>query len=144
MFKPFGANLKTYHPDNVCLRLRTIVDQPSTLVELRTIKTNTGYSDEKKLFGQGSPEGLKQKARELGYEPWGEMTVNSTEYKLNINNNLITVLFQKITPIGEFLKIESPSVDALNQILKILTVSDTEKIARNSAVLLAEKMGLIK
>ena len=71
------------------------------------------------------------------------MSVISFEYKLEVGEETVIILSQKIDPVGEFLKIESPSVEALNKVLKDLKVEDSEKIERNAAVLLAEKLGLI-
>ena len=134
MYKPIGLILKEYNPNNICLRLRLFDDGKSTLVELKTIKTETGYTDEKRTV---NPEELTK------YEVWGKMSVISFEYKLEVGEETVIILSQKIDPVGEFLKIESPSVEALNKVLKDLKVEDSEKIERNAAVLLAEKLGLI-
>ena len=134
MYKPIGVSLAEYHPNNICLRLREFDDGKSTLVELKTIKTETGYTDEKRTV---DPEELTK------YEVWGKMTVISFEYKIEVGEEIVTILSQKIDPVGEFLKIESPSVAALNKILKDLKVEDSQKIERNAAVLLGEKLGLI-
>ena len=134
MYKPVGIDLKEYHPNNICLRLRQFDDGKSTLVELKTIKTETGYTDEKRKVD------LEELAK---YEVWGKMAVISFEYIIEVGEETVTILSQKIDPVGEFLKIESPSVEALNQILKELKVEDSEKIERNAAVLLGEKLGLI-
>lgn len=143
MYKPLGADLRKYHPGRTCLRLRETFGQESTLVELKTIKTGMGYTDEKTVFGEGQTEELKKKAKEMGFEPWGTMTVTSTEYTLKIGKNLVTALLQEIKPIGKFIKIESSSSETLTKCLRALKVSSDEKLEKNAAVLLAEKMNLV-
>lgn len=143
MFKPIGVDLKKYHPNNICLRLRQFSDTSASLTEIKTIKTDVGYADEKIFHTSGTPQEMHQKATDMGYEEWGKMTVFSYEYKLEIDSDIVTVLSQALDPIGWFFKIESPSEKSLNKILAILEVSDDEKIERNAAVLLGEKLGLI-
>lgn len=144
MFKPVGVDLNKYYPDKVCFRLREFENEVATLVEIETIKTDIGYQDKKKIVGEGEVDELKKKAELLGYEIWGEMNVNSIEYKISIDEMKVTVLSQKIDPIGEFIKIESESDKALIKLMKIFEVSKEEKIERNAAVLLGEKLNLIK
>ncbi len=143
MYKPVGVDLKNYHPNNVCLRLRQFSDTSASLTEIKTIKTNVGYADEKTINLSGTPDEMQQKAIEMGYEKWGKMSVISSEYKIKIEDETITVLSQTVDPVGIFLKIESPSQKSLNKLLIILQVKDNEKIEHNAAVLLGEKLGLI-
>jgi hypothetical protein len=144
MYKPVGVDMRKYHPNKTCLRLRQSFGKESTLVEITTIKTGTGYTDDKKVFGEGATADLKKMAGEMGYEPWGEMTVSSTEYTLPIGKNLVSCLYQEIKPVGKFIKIEAPSSSAISNTIKAFKVTNKEIIERNAAVLLAEKMGLIK
>lgn len=144
MFKPMGITLDEYHPNRICLRLREFEDKTATLVELETIKADIGYQDKRKIFGEGESNDLKEKASNMGYEVWGEMLVSSVEYKILVDSEEVVVLRQTIDPIGEFLKIETGSEKALVELLGIFGVLDEEKIERNSAVLLGEKLGLIK
>jgi hypothetical protein len=143
MYKPVGVDLKAYHPNDVCLRLRQFSDTSASLTEIKTIKNKTGYTDEKTFHISGTPNDMRQKAIEMGYEEWGNMSVISFEYKLEIDDEVVTVLSQSIDPIDYFYKIESPSEKSLDKLLKILQVKDSEKIQHNAAVMLAEKFGLI-
>lgn len=143
MFKPVGVDLSNYNPSEICLRLRKFSDLSSSLTEIRSIKKKTGYSDERKLYGKGDFKSLKTIAANMGYEIWGEMLVNSTEYMMRINGELVSAFCQKIIPIGEFIKIETSDMRTINLLLNSLKVSDDERIEKNSAVLLAERMGLI-
>lgn len=143
MYKPVGVSLSKYHPNEVCLRLREFEDNESSLVEIKTIKKSTGYSDEKKTFGKGKKVELKKIASDMYFEKWGEMSVISTEYQIKIKDKFLVALLQNITPVGEFIKIESEAQEALDSLLVLLKVSNEEKIERNAAVLLAEHLGLI-
>lgn len=146
MFKPIGRKLTSYHPNKACIRLREFLEEelPSTLVEIKTVKAKIGYGDKKRKFGKGKTSGLMAKAEKLGYEQWGEMFTVSTEYKLDFDNNLrATVLFQEITPVGKYLKIESLTQKGLEKALALLSATGEEKIERNAAVLLAEKLGFV-
>lgn len=143
MYKPINVDLVNYHPNNICLRLRQFSDTSASLTEIKTIKTDVGYADEKTFHQSGTPEEMKQKAIDMEYEEWGKMSVISFEYKLEIDDEVVIVLSQGIDPIGKFLKIESPSEKLLSKLLEILEVKVEEKIERNAAVLLGEKLGLI-
>jgi len=143
MYKPVGVNLGEYPPDKTCLRLRQSFGKESTLVEITTLKRGTRYTDEKNIFGEGNTADLKKIATKMGYEPWGEMTVSSTEYTVAIGKNLVSCLYQEIKPVGKFIKIEAPSSFALGNVIKAFKVTNSEKIERNAAMLLAEKMNLI-
>lgn len=146
MFKPVGIPLANYRPDQVCIRLREFIDEtnPSTLLEIKTVKTDTGYTDEKRLLGEGKTLELLDRARELGYEQWGEMTTTSIEYKLDFGEGwAASVLSQEIVPVGIFLKIESLTQGGLERALELLSATQEERIEKNAAVLLAEKLSLL-
>ncbi len=145
MFKPSGIDLKDYSPDKVCVRLREFMEEdiPSTLVKLTTTKISDGYTDEKEKLGKGETENLIAKAKKLGFEKWGEMSTVSTEYLLDFNGLKISVLSQEITPVGRYLKIESPSPNGLKKPLKLLGAKQNERIQENAAVLLAKKQNLL-
>ena len=136
-------DLNQYHPNKICLRLREFSDGHASLIEIQTVKAVTGYSDEKKTFGEGNLADLERIAKEMNFEKWGEMSVNSTEYTMSNNGSTTIALVQNIIPVGEFIKIESPTAKAINNFLKELNVSEEEKIERNAAVLLGEHLGLI-
>lgn len=145
MFKPSGADLKDYSPDKVCVRLREFMeeDMPSTLVKITTTKISNGYTDEKEKLGKGKTENLIAKAKRLGFEKWGEMSTVSTEYLLNFDGLMVSALSQKITPVGRYLKIESPNPNGLKKTLKLLGAKQSERIQENAAVLLAKKQNLL-
>jgi adenylate cyclase class IV len=142
VFKPRGTSLADFHPDTVCVRLREFLegDKQATLVKIVTTQTDAGYTDTKEEFGEGSVEELVKNAEKLGYEKWGEIATVSTEYDLGYAQ----VLSQELSTVGTFLKIESDTQDGLTRTLKLLKASEGEKIVKNAAVLLGEKLGLIK
>lgn len=145
LFKPAGIDLKVFHPDKKWIRLREFVegDFPSTLIKGEVIKTPSGYMDKKDKLGKGKTKDLFEKASKLGYEKWGEVATTSTEYRLDIGGVTAEVLSQDISPIGTFLKIESETQKGLDRALELLKVKESEKIEKNAAVLLGEKLGLI-
>jgi len=143
LFKPKTTDLKNYSPENICLRLREFPDKLSSLTEISTIKTEIGYSDFKKNLGIGKTSELINKAKQKDFEKWGELDTSSTEYKIQIDNENITVLLQEINPVGKFLKVEAPSQEALKKAVLFLSATRKDIISQNAAFLLAKKMGLI-
>jgi adenylate cyclase class IV len=141
LFKPLGEKLSGFNPNNVYVRLRIFEDdtQPATLIKVKTSKTDIGYTDEKEELGIGSEEELFKKAEELGYEKWGEILTHSGEFTLPDSKCLL----QNITPVGAFIKIESPTQEGLKKTLETLNADTDEKIEKNAAVLLAEYLNLI-
>ncbi len=145
MFKPKGVDLADFHPGKTCVRLREFPaeEKPSTLVALKTVKAESGYSDERQKLGEGETKELVSRAEAMGYEEWGRMKTKSTQFDLEFGENSAQVLSQQIDPVGGFLKIESPNQPGLREALELLSASEGEKISKNAAVLLAEKMGLV-
>ena len=142
LFKPKEVPLTNFNPNNICIRLREFTDEhkPSTLLKLTFTKTKTGYTDEREDLGLGITKGLLQKAKDLGYEKWGQVSTQSVEYDLGNN---IQVLSQELKPVGTILKIESKTQSGLDKAMKLLSVHESEKIEKNAAVLLAEKLKLM-
>ncbi len=145
LLKPINTSLKDFHPDNVAVRIREFVeeDKPATFIKMTFTKTDSGYTDQKEDYGNGTVEELLQKAKQMEYEKWGELETESIEYILNLNNQKVTVLCQNISPLGIFLKIESENQEALDQTLNLLNAQPDDKIEKNAAILLAEKLKLI-
>lgn len=146
MFKPKGVDMTEYHPGEIAVRLREFVDsdKDSTLMELKTILTDDGYTDKRKIFGEGRAELLISKAQEMGYEEWGRMQTRSKMYDLDVEGAFAKVLYQQIGSVGSYLKLESPTQAGLAATLELLSVSEEKRIRKNATVLLAEQMRLIK
>jgi len=143
MYRPTNQSLEEFPPDKVCVRLRAFTDsdRPATLVKISTITTETGYTDQKEKLAEGEVEELIKQAQNRGYEEWGRMSTISVQYDFTLpDGTVISILYQKIDPVGEFLKIESPTQEGLRQALVFLSASEEEKIEKNAAVLLAEKL----
>ncbi|MFA6602251.1 MAG: hypothetical protein WCT01_00455 [Candidatus Shapirobacteria bacterium] len=140
MYKPKGKGLDEYDPKLICMRLRVFEDQSATLVELRVIKKDVGYTDERTDYGKGTKEELEVKLEDMGYEFWGGMETTSWEYIIEVNREKVMVLYQENKPVGNLIKIEAPSYESLVKIMEILEITDEEKIERNMVALLAEKL----
>lgn len=145
LFKPKGVKLSDFHPDKYAVRLREFTDEykPSTLQKFNFIKADLGYTDEREDLGVGQTAILLKKAEQLGYEKWGVISTRSIEYTFNTNGDNVHVLYQELIPIGNFLQIESENQEGLNEIMKMLSVNESEKIEKNAATLLGEKLDLI-
>ncbi len=145
VFKPEGIELKDFHPEKVCVRLRRFLegDKEASLEKITTTLTELGYTDEKEKLGEGEVNDLLKRARELGYEKWGEFATVSVQYSLNLGGEKVQVLLQELRGVGRFLKIEAGTQDGLNKALEVLQAGEEEKIEKNAAVLLGEKLGLI-
>ena len=145
LLKPTSIPLNDFHPDNVAVRIREFIEEnkPATFIKMTFTKTASGYTDQKEDYGNGTVEKLLQKAKQMGYEKWGELETQSTEYELNLNNQKVTVLCQNILPLGIFLKIESENQNTLDQALNLLNAKPDDRIEKNAAILLAEKLKLI-
>lgn len=134
LYKPVDKSLTEFSPDQICIRMRVFVNssKPSTLEIIKTTKSETGYTDTKEILGQGNAEDLIRLAKNNNYEKWGEITTQSIEYQLDYAN----ILFQNLSPIGQYLKIESPTEQGLTKAMKLLQARKTEGIRTNAAVLL--------
>lgn len=145
LFKPSGVTLKEFDPAKVAVRLREFSgeDKPSTLVKIAFTKTQTGYTDSTEELGRGETGALIGRARELGYEKWGEVSRVSTEYLLDFNGEAVNIFVQELDPIGTFIKIETKTQESLDKALELLSATASEKIEKNAAVLLAEKLNLL-
>lgn len=145
VFKPLGVELKDFHPDEVCVRLREFLEgeNAATLVKIVTTKTEAGYTDEKEKLGEGKVDELLKKAEELGYEEWGRFATVSIQYTLDLGGEKVQVLLQDLEGIGKYLKVEAATQDGLRKAMEILKANEGEKIEKNAAVLLGEKLGLI-
>lgn len=142
LFKPKGQKLVEFNPKEICVCLREDLMESgrSDLTEIKTPKAQIGYYSDKRLIAEGIVTDLFRKAEELGYEKWGELTTSSEEY---IFPNRVTVLWQMINPVGNFVKVESFTLSGFEEIMRLLSAGEEEKIEENAAVLLAEQMGLI-
>lgn len=144
LFKPSGVSLKEFNPAKVAIRLREFADErPSTLTKITTTKTQTRYTDSKEALGSGETKVLLRRARELGYEKWGEISNVNTGYLLNFDGEVVKVFVQELAPIGTFIKIETETREGLDRVLALLSATPDERIEKNAAVLLAEKLNLL-
>jgi adenylate cyclase class IV len=134
LYKPVDKKLSDFPPDKICIRLRKFLNsnKPCTLEIIKTTKTESGYTDEKEKLGQGKFEDLQRLAKNHNYEQWGSLKTQSIEYKLENS----TVLMQNLSPIGQYLKIESDTDEGLRNTLKLLHAKKTEGIRKNAASLL--------
>ncbi|MBU0569350.1 hypothetical protein KKB40_01035 [Patescibacteria group bacterium] len=141
MFKPTGVELVNFPPNENCVRLREFVDgeKPSSLIKITVIRNKDGYSDKKKKLKDGKTQELQIEAKKMGFEGWGVFMNTSFEYDLKFAQ----VLLEKLTPTGKFLKIESETQEGLKKTLALLGAKKEERISKNAAVLLAEKLKLI-
>ncbi|MFC1649527.1 hypothetical protein ACFL2C_02310 [Patescibacteria group bacterium] len=139
VFKPVGIALKDFPPDRVWVRLRKFfgTNKPSSLIKVTVQKGEYDYT--KEILGEGSDDEMIQKAKELGYEKWGVINLISEDYKLGSTK----IYYQKLSHIGEFIKIDSDTKENLDEVLKTLGVKKDEIITKNAAVLLTEKLKLI-
>lgn len=142
MYKPKGKKLAQYNPKLICMRLRVFEDQSATLVELRVIKKEVGYTDQRTDYGNGTKEELEVKLDTMGYEFWGGMETTSWEYVIEVNDQQVMVLYQENKPVGNLIKIEAPSYESLVETMKVLKIKDGEKIERNMVALLAETLNM--
>lgn len=129
-FKPKGSDLSDFSPREVIIRNRIFPDR-ETLVKINIIQTETGYTDTKEDF-----EDLE------GYEKWGEFNSYAVEYGIEVDGKEIPILIETFD-FGNYIKIESPSTNMLEKVLKELDLEQNKIIEKNSAELLAENMGKI-
>jgi hypothetical protein len=142
MYKPISKGLDEYDPKLICMRLRVFEDQSATLVELRVIKKDVGYTDERTDYGRGTKEEMEAKLETMGYEYWGGMETTSWEYIIEVNSEKVMVLYQENKPVGSLIKVEAPSFESLVKTMETLGIRDEEKIERNMVALLAEMLGM--
>jgi len=145
VFKPKGVKLSDFHPNDVCVRLREFLEggNLASLAKITTTHTEAGYTDEKEKLGEGKVDELLAKAEELGYEKWGEFATVSVQYSLDLEGEKVQVLSQELGVVGTFLKIEAETQEGLKKTLELLEAGEGERIEKNAAVLLGEKLGLI-
>lgn len=142
LFKPMDKNLKDFHPQTLCIRLREFTNEnkPSKLeIITTTLNSQGGYTDSKELLAQGTTPELLKIAKGNNYESWGELQTQSTEFKIAQSK----ILFQNLNPIGQFLKLESPTEEDILKLIKLLGFNKNAKIEKNAATLLANHLKLI-
>ena len=138
LYRPKSKSLEQFPPNKSVIRLRIFVDEkkPATLVQMHFLKTGSGYTDERETFGEGKPESLASKAKELNFVEWGELKTVSVEYDLGGG---VQALYQDITAVGKFIKLEAENQESLQEALEKLKVNKDEKISKNAAELLFER-----
>ena len=129
-YKPEGTELPDFSPRDVIVRKRTFPDR-ETLVKINIIQQSLGYTDTKE-----DVESLE------GYEKWGEFTSYAIEYQMKIGKETVSVLVEKFS-FGDYVKLEAPSREVLNDIIGEIGLDESQIIEKNSAELLAEDMNKI-
>ena len=139
LYRPKNIALINFDPNDIVIRLREFVEEkkPAILIMMQFIKSNSGYTDKKTVIAEGMSKDLINKAKKLDYIKWGVLKTHSVEYDLGKG---VKALYQQITLLGEFIKIESEKESELGKLLKKMNVTKKEAIEKNAAVLLFEKI----
>jgi hypothetical protein len=145
-FLPKNKTLQQYNPYDICMRLRTPLEgtAKSSLDEIVIQPHKEGYTTHTTYRETGSKETLLDRADVLGYEQWGAIVRRSYAYVIHLSQQeTVSVSYQDIDPLGSYLKVEAQTEHALASVLDMLFVKHKDIIYKNSAVLLAEQMGLL-
>jgi hypothetical protein len=147
-YKPKGKDLSFFNPKDTIIRKRKFLDR-ETLTQIKIKKQTSSYTDEKVQLRD--LDGSEQWGKFLSNnEEWGELSSSSVEYMLEIEGQSVKILKEKLSfgkmliVFGKFLKIEATSKELFEKTIKILGVSKSALIAKNSAVLLAEHITHLK
>ncbi len=129
-YKPEGEELSDFSPRDIIVRKRTFPEK-ETLVKINIIQKPLGYTDTKREV-----ESLET------YEKWGEFTSSAVEYRMKIRGNDVSVLIETFS-FGKYVKLESSSMEVLNEVIKEFGLDESQIIEKNSAELLAEERNII-
>lgn len=130
--KPKGISLKDFHPNNKILKMG--ISGRNAVLTLVLFKDNSNI--EYNLYSENEDKVLKL-IEELGFEIWGKLESQPIRYKLRGAD----VFLENFNEIGGFLRIESENQVSLDNNIGLLNAENI--IKKNSAVLLAEKLGLV-